>query len=224
MATNRIFSESEAAELIQRAAKLQERLANNEQTSLGVTLDELKKMAEDCGLDPSLIDQALVEPEDHSKASFLNLAEEHERVFEGELDANNMADVIESLASFVKLTPMIAIGKTQRFQVSNFNVFGQLGLSSRNGRTKLTFKQIPFMAYFVGLHVPLILSLVIGINLIASGHVIPGFATMFGLLGFGVFLFVRLAKLGKRKARELVEAMTTHISQALGQTNPKSER
>jgi hypothetical protein len=215
MSERNIYSEAEAAKILEKAARLQERLDPANGSTPGVTLDELKRMAQECGISVAAVEQALIAPEDKTRSGFMNLSEEQERVFEGELDENNMADVIDSVMPVAKMAPILTMGKTYRFQVSSGMIFGQLTLSSRNGRTRLTFRQVPFIAYFVGMHLPLILSIVGGASFLAHGRIVLGLSVLFGLLAIGMFLFTTLAKVGKRKARELVDRMSENIAESL---------
>ena len=61
--TNRIFSEEEVQKLIKRAAELEaERsVAGRDSSENGLTIDELKNIASNSGLDPQLIEQAASE-------------------------------------------------------------------------------------------------------------------------------------------------------------------
>jgi hypothetical protein len=59
---NRIFSEDEVQKLIKRAALLEaERSVAGRSRENGLTIDELKKVVSEAGLDPELIDQAVSE-------------------------------------------------------------------------------------------------------------------------------------------------------------------
>jgi hypothetical protein len=59
---NRIFSEDEVQKLIKRAAMLEaERSVAGRSRENGLTIDELKKVVSEAGLDPELIDQAVSE-------------------------------------------------------------------------------------------------------------------------------------------------------------------
>lgn len=210
----KIYSESEVSKLLQRAAEIQEKETTAGYTP-GVTLDELQRIAQECGISLAALDQALIQPESESKSSFLNLVETQERVFEGELDFTSLDDVIEALGDNVKIQTVQQFGRSIKAQVSSGTVFGRLELSAKNGRTKLKFRQIPFIAYFAGLHAPLILSFVLGMNFLARGHIVPGLAALFGLLAFGLLLFSFLAKQGKIKARELVDRLADQIGNTL---------
>jgi hypothetical protein len=215
MPEQKIFSETEAAKIIERASHIQERMENTVDTAPGITLEELRKIALECGLTPEAFERALIEPEDKTKTSFLNLVEETERVFDGEIDTDSLGELLDELSRNARFVTQASVGKMQRFQVSKGLVFGQLGISSRKGRTKITFKQTPFYAYFIGLHMPLILSIALGASLFAKGNTSIGLATILGLLSFGVFAFSMLAKTGKKKAREFVDDISEKVSHFL---------
>lgn len=211
----KIYSESEVSRILQKAVEIQEKESGTGYAS-GVTLEELQRIAQECGIEASALQTALVQPEEETKASFFNFVETHERVFEGELDLSRTDEVIEAFGDKVKAQGMITIGRTVRIQVISGAVFGTLELTSRNGRTKLKFRQTPFIAYFAGLHLPLILSIVAGSSLMASGRVLMGLASLIGILGIGMLLFTTIANGGKRKARVLVDQLSDRIGEMIG--------
>lgn len=208
----KIYSESEVSPILLKAAEIQERDNATNYTS-GVTLDELQRIARELGISDAALQAALTQPAEETKSSFLNLIEEQERVFDGELDMDRLDEVVEVLGEGVRLQVMPHVGRTLKAQVSAFGsgVFGTLEIVSRNGRTKLKFRQTPFVAYFAGLHIPLILSIVGAANFMAHGMVLAGLLSMLGLLAIGFSLFYFIAQGGKKKARKLVDKMADRL-------------
>lgn len=221
--SNKIFSETEVSRLLQRAAEIQEKDSTTSYTP-GVTFEELQRIATECGISLDALEKAMIQPEQETKLSFLNLVETHERVFEGEIDFDNLDEVMESLGENVRFQTVQQFGRSIKAQVSSGTVFGRLELSARNGRTKLRFRQIPFIAYFAGLHAPLIASFVVGMNFLARGYLVPGLASLVGLLAFGLLLFTYLAKVGKKKARTFVDRMSDQITESLANQASVRER
>lgn len=209
-----IYSESEISQILQTAAKLQEQETASGYAP-GVTFDELQRIAAECGISEEALRMALVQPEQKSEESFLNLVETQERVFDGELDFDRLDEIVDALGPNVKLQFSQQLGRSMRARVTSGTVFGDMELSSRNGRTKLRFRQTPFVAYFAGLHGPLILSFVVGANMIARGLVWPGLIALIGLLTIGGFVFRMLAEGGKKKARKLMDVVSTAIQNCI---------
>ncbi len=224
----RIFSEKEASEILQRAAKLQETSADGSYTP-GVTIDELARIATEAGIDRKYLEAALTAPTSASvKTSLLNLIEEHELVIDGELDAEGLAELVDELRQVSKVRMVSAVGNSCQGVVSKGTAYGEFQVSSRRGRTRIRLKQTPFVAYFMGLHVPLILSLALGANFAAHGLVWPALFGALGLFIAGCGAFYYLAKRGKEQARQLfatigerlreVLSLKTHTAQSANET------
>ncbi|MEQ1823103.1 MAG: hypothetical protein ABL949_11375 [Fimbriimonadaceae bacterium] len=209
-----IYSESEISKILQTAAKIQEQESASAY-SPGVTFEELQRIAAECGISEDALKLALTQPEQKSEESFMNLVETHERVFDGELDLDRLDEVVEALGPNVKLQFSQQLGRSMKARLTSGTVFGDLEISSRNGRTKLRFRQTPFVAYFAGLHGPLILSFVIGAGMMGKGYVWPGLMTVIALLTVGGLIFRTLAQGGKKKARKLVDEVSVAIQNCI---------
>lgn len=215
MEEQQLFSEQEASQILDRAVRLQE-LGSPTYTP-GVTFDELKRIASEVGISEDILRQAIHQPKDNSRPHFFALAETFERVFEGELDRDRMDEVVEALREHVRVNGA-PLGKSLQLQLNKGVVFGRAELGSRNGRTRLKFTQVPFVAYFAGLHGPLILGVVAGANMMAQGLTAPGLAVLLGVPLLGLAAFAKMAVIGRRKAREMFEAVSRDIQGILAQT------
>jgi hypothetical protein len=210
---NQRFSEEEANAIIQHAAELQARVGGGGDRSSGISLADLKKIAEETGIDPQFIEQALVLPKAKTKSNLLS----EEFIFEApgtftEEDKTALVDLLREQG--VRLQASSTLGSSIATQVVKGTVYGQLTIQSRQGRSKLTFRQIPFIAYFAGLHLPLILSFVCAFPLISKLGVL-GAAIDALILTLGVFLFVTFMKMGRKSARELFDNLSREAQQLL---------
>ncbi len=228
--SNKYFSEKEAADLVVRAAKLQEKAGGGEYTP-GISYEELEKMAAEAGIDPAFLSQAMQgTPSGEEEAkTFLGIPlwTEFERVVEVELPPENFDVVSEILPARIRGTggrgPGMSnvgmqVGRTLQMQISRFPAQGQLKLTSRNGRTRITTRQSALLPYFAGLHAPLILSF-ISLMMLLDGKNSPNvnptvnIAFAVGLLAVGIVAFTILSKVGQKKMRELTDQIAERVQE-----------
>lgn len=208
----RIYSEKEAAELLQKAAKLQEQ-GDGTGYSAGVTLEELRRIAEEAGIAPDFLDKAIADGKAPRKeASLFNLVEETEQVVEGEIAPSETDLVVQAMRREGTVQALQQIGRTTTAQVMKGPMSARVDVSSRQGRTRVQVRSSPLMAYFLGLHTPLILATVAG-PVVGRANPLAGIACSAGLLLAGWFGFTGLAKVGKRKAREMGERIAAKVEE-----------
>jgi hypothetical protein len=227
----RYFSEQEAADLVVRAAKLQEK-SGGEKYTPGISYDELQKMAAEAGIDPEYLGQALagVPTGDETAKSFLGipLSTEFERVVDFELPPESFDVVADFFPPKVMghgpQGPRMVnvgqqVGRTLMMQISQWPTFGQLRMTSRNGRTRITTKATAFLAYFVGLHVPVIISFIL-LMMLMPGQTRPTslnpavvLPTVMALMSAGIGLFTWMSRAGQRKMREITDAIAERVAQ-----------
>ncbi|MFM9873764.1 MAG: hypothetical protein ACKVQS_09910 [Fimbriimonadaceae bacterium] len=224
------FSEKEAADLVVKAAKLQEKAGGSDYTP-GISFDELAKMASEAGIDPSFLSQAMqgVPTGDEEVRSFLGipLSTEFERVVDVELPPENF-DVVSEMfpPRFMGQGPHGArmtnvgqqVGRSLMMQLNQWPAFGQLKLTSRNGKTRITTKSTAFLAYFVGLHAPLILSFVLTMMMLPgerSANVNPAVLVpiIVCLMTAGMAAFTWISKAGQKKMRELTDLIAERVQE-----------
>jgi hypothetical protein len=224
MSQKKIYSETEVSSILKKAVEIQEKDTTTAYAS-GITLEELQRIARECGIEESALSAALIQPEEETKSSFLNFVETHERVFEGELDFSRTDEVVEALGD-VKIQNVQTFGRTMRAQVMSGSIFGTMEITARNGRTKLKFRQTPFVAYFAGLHLPLILSFVSVAALAGKGQLLAGLGLMIAFLVLGLALFSTIANVGKKKARTLVDKLSEQVGNLIAEqqvSNPEAK-
>lgn len=228
--SKRYFSEKEAADLVVRAAKLQEKAGGDAYTP-GVSFEELEKMAAEAGIDSAFLNQAMagVPSGEEDAKTFLGipLSTEFERVVDVELPPENF-DVVSEMfpPRFMGQGPHGArmmnvgqqVGRSLMMQLNQWPAFGQLKLTSRNGKTRITTKSTAFLAYFVGLHAPLILSFVLTMMMMPgerSANVNPAvlIPIIVCLMTAGMAAFTWISKAGQKKMRELTDLIAERVQE-----------
>ena len=205
----RVFSEQETSEVLQRAAKLQESATDGAYTP-GVTRDELERIAVEAGIDPKFIEKALTDFDENTpKKGWLNLSEQYERVVEGEVDPNDFDEVLRDLkpAGRGGMRGATQVGRTVSMQTFYDGAMCYVELTSRNGRTRIKVRSVPFVAYFMSLHPALLLGLPISIVLGKSVGALAGLFTFIALMLTGIAGFAGLTKKGHRSAKKLIDVL-----------------
>lgn len=204
MSKKRVFSEQEATEIMQRAVRLQESSQSGGGYTPGVTLEELKRIAEEAGIDVQYLDKAVIgiDIEEKSTTGIFNLTEEFERVVEGEMDPEDFDKILHLVRRGGK-GGMVQVGRTLTGQGNVGVHVVQINIESRKGRTRVKVKYIPLTAYFIGLHGPIIFSVIALGGLIEGGQPWLGAAVAAGLLGVGGTVFKWLVRTGREAAKKL---------------------
>ncbi len=226
----RMFSEKEAAELVVKAAKLQEDSNSGSDYSPGISMDELMRMAQDVGVDEHYLREALRgTPEAHQTAGFrflgVPLSTEFERIVDGELAPENFDLISEQFfkpGSFggrarglgQGLVPM-QVGRTMQGQVQSGTAFGPLRVTSRNGRTRIWAKQTMFVPFMTAMYPSLLVSFILTMATFASAkHPIPyevGATVIGAILTVGSLVFRRMLQGGTEKMKILVDSAADAI-------------
>ena len=110
---------------------------------------------------------------------------------------------MDQVRGLVKLQRAQTFGKSIEAEAWRGGVCGTLKVSSNRGRTRISFRQIPFMAYLAGLHLPLILSIPVALGLGFHGNIPAAILVPLAMLTAGGSVFYMVAQAGKRRAREL---------------------
>jgi hypothetical protein len=209
-ADKHVFSEQETSQILQKAARLQE--ASSEDTYRpGVTREELERIAAEAGIDPKFVGKALLALEDEPKKSWLNLSESFERVIEGEVDPNDFDEIFRDLKPANNRMAAQQIGRTVTMQTFYGGAMCNVEISSRQGRTRVKVKSVPFVAYFLSLHPTLILGIVAGVNFGVHGNALIGLLVFAILSLLGITGFAALVKRGHRSARKLVDVLEKRV-------------
>lgn len=232
MDNNRIFSEQEAAEIMQRAVRLQEQSHQSVDYTPGITVQELRKIALEAGIDASYIEKAIagIDSVEKSNVGPFNLTEEFVRVVEGEINPDDF-DKILLLFSHSNKNQLKQIGRSLTGHATTGSHFMGLSVESRNGRTKICAKYMPIFAYLIGLHGPLIASAILLATQIGAGRPWLGVGLAAGLLGIGAFVFRSLVYAGRKAVKimtsriaEVVEAESSTVRENLSKTKVVTEQ
>jgi len=217
-----VFSEQEVSQILQHAVRLQEEAEGSEYTP-GVTYDELVRIADEAGIDRSCLERALAAPQTTvPKHSLFNLIEEQDKVLEGELDDDGLSELMDQVRRLVKLNRAQTFGKSIEAEAFGGGVCGTLKVSSKRGRTRIGLRQTPFIAYFAGLHVPLVASIPVALGLGFHGNLLAAVLVPLAMLTAGGSVFYAVAQAGKRKARELFAKIVGIASSELERTKGRA--
>lgn len=175
MANESLFTESEIAELVRRAAELQEQ-GSKEGYVPGVTRDELVRMAQEAGIDPAFMLKAIDEKRNPivgtaaPKGKF-QWKTEVERVLPVEVDPENYDIVTENVKVVPSMTTqhgvttggLSVLGRTISGTISSTWDNPSFKITSRGGRTSLKVASTVSSACIGVLAIiPLMLSAVVG--------------------------------------------------------------
>lgn len=197
-----VFSEQQVSAILRRAVELSEK-QNEEGYTPGITKDELIRIAQEVGLSPEHLEQAIREagsnPEFRKK---FNLVEEFEEVVDGEIPPENFDVLTPNLRTFGRGSGIRQIGRSLQGRVWTGGGTGSLTVTSRNGRTRIEGKSNPLGAVLLSLY-PAFIGMVISAGVLGDNHLasyIPVAIAGFGAAGVaGFFAMVRKGQEGMRK-------------------------
>lgn len=224
---HRMFNEKEAAEIVVKAARLQEQAADT-RYSPGMSYEELKRMAADVGVDEEYLRKALVDtPESHESRGLTffgaPLSVEFERVVDGELDPENFDVVSEVFYRSAwqghkrrHLAIPSQVGRTLQGQVQAGTAFGQLRVTARNGRTRIWARNTMFVPFMTTLYPSLLISFFITLATFVADNPANPWVTMpllAAVLGTGLSLFRYLLLSGSNKMRSMVDEAAEAVAE-----------
>lgn len=216
-AEKRVFSEQEVAEIIRRAAELQE--GSKESAAdyrLGITREELERAAIEVGVSPQFLQQAIRERLSGSQPNRrgLQLAPEEERVVEGELDPENFDVVFESVPMrHSRRFPVTQVGRSLSGQARTGSGIATVNIHSRNGRTRVRVKPFLFLEA-LGTFYPAFLASMIGGPLIAqAGGSLLAAGSAVGAWLLATAGFLKWTGVSRRNASKLAD----HIEAAIAE-------
>ncbi|MCB8933008.1 MAG: hypothetical protein H6534_06150, partial [Chthonomonadaceae bacterium] len=213
----RVFSEKEASEIVQRAARLHEAaFESSTPYTPGITREELVRIAKEIGVDPKFIEQAILEgagPE--SRKGVLHLTEEFEQVVQGELSPDRFDLVLDELKVMNRHQGVGATQVGRTLQATHWTGLSQaqVQITSRSGRTRVNVKSNALFAWLFALHPAFILSVIALAStgehgMIATGLAITGVLAAAGWTGFRALL-----KKGHPRAGQLAERLSRTIAE-----------
>ncbi|HRF59250.1 MAG TPA: hypothetical protein PLH94_04970 [Fimbriimonadaceae bacterium] len=216
----KLYSEAEVSKIIQRAVELQEAGTDATSYTPGVTTEELQKMAEELGVDPRYLEEAMREQIDGASSQERKGAEE-ERVVEGEVSPEDFDILLQSMRTVsMKNNPTAQIGRTLQTNAFAGGGMHKVEITSRNGRTRIKAKNFPFVQFMSTLYPAFILSAVGAPQIANAGHPNLAIGLAIGAIGAAWLAFklwndrakkglVRLADGLAARVQELAKPTTT---------------
>jgi len=246
--SQRFFNEKEAAELVLKAAKLQEQSSEGSGSyAPGISFDELARMAAEAGVDPSYLQKALEGVPEKSEVAktFLGipLSTEFERIIDGELPPENFDVISEGLPASVGSrgahgTRMhnvgMQVGRSMQMQLAKGAAFGSLRVTSRSGRTRISTRQGLFIPFMAGLYPALMIAFITLMMLVdgdtsANANPAVNIPIAIATLIAGLVAFALLARSGQNKMREITDSIADRVQEEtdllrdrLGETENKA--
>lgn len=212
----RVFSEQEVADIVQRAAKLQEEANTNKAYTPGVTREELERAANEMGVAQEFLEQAIREKlaGGPPKKAFLKT---EERIVEGEMDPGDFDLILEHVKTMAgKGHPTSQVGRMLTAHVSNGAGMAKMSVHSRNGRTRITVKPIPIFEILGTFYPAFVASVISGASLAERGMPMlwaPIAATAMGIASFGFFKWMgRSREKAAQIADKIQEVVEDHVS------------
>lgn len=217
----RVFSEQEVADIVQRAAKLQEESATAAKAyKPGVSRAELERAATEVGIAPEFLDLAIREKlAGGQPRSFFGLAQPVERVVEGEIDPQDFDLILENIRIWSsRRAPVTQVGRTLHARAFTGSGAASIDVQSRNGRTRVRVKPFPIFE-ILGTFYPAFLATMMAAGpLAAAGHGIEA-----GVVGIGSFLaalggFAFWSRKSNRAAARLADKIQSNIADQVAST------
>lgn len=219
MANEPVFSEQEASKIIQRAVELSEQ-ENTEVYKPGVTRDELERIAKEVGVPTAALARAIAEAaKAHPGRQPFRLAEEFERVVEGELDPSQYDLVIDGLKPMAKAGQPLASQVGRTLSMTTWTGVGQakVDLTSRNGRTKVKVRSNALLQAVMTLHPAFITSIIAMGALTERGMAGLGAGIAIAAMSVGATLFSILTRRGHQKAEHLADQLKDKIQETIAE-------
>jgi hypothetical protein len=215
----KVYSEKEAAEILQRAVALQESSQDGENLpetyTPGITDEELRRIAQESGLDLQYLEMAIAAgpPPPPAKKVFLDWNRDHEHVIDGEFPVDKFDMILDEVGpSNGRSMGLRQVGRSIEGQFVRGFGFGKLRLTTRQGRTRLNVRSTSFLPFMVFLYPCLLVGLILGVLLTAFGNIIPGLAILIGAPLIGL-LGMRLSqKKAHGDVAKLVDRLVEVIS------------
>lgn len=166
--SNPVFSEQQVQEILKRAVQLHEDSQSTTYTA-GITLEELNRIAEELGVSPTYLEQAIRESKVPEVKAKISLVKEFEEVVDGEIDPDNF-DVLTPLFRTVhSQNAPRQVGRSLQAQSWSGIGYASVDVTSRNGRTKIRARSLPLGPFLLGAYPAFIAAIVTTAALGKSG-------------------------------------------------------
>lgn len=216
MSDHRVYSESEATEIVRRAVEIQEQKAKDaDKYTPGVTREELERVAKEIGLSPDALERAIEELRANpgQKKSRFSMKEEVERVIDRELSPDDFDLVAEILRTKSSQTIPSQVGRTLQSKVMVAGSVADIAVTSRNGRTRINVRSMPLLGTIFGSLLAFYGLIFGGVLIGEHGNIAAGIAVMlFGMIA-GVALFSGLLKSGRKGTQKLADDLAKRVEE-----------
>lgn len=216
--SKRVFSEQEVAEIIRRAAELQEHSSDRQADyRLGVTRDELERAAQEVGVAPEFLKQAIEEKLAgvRPRRGFA-IAPEEERVVEGEIDPKDFDLILEHLpVRASRRHPVTQVGHYMSLRARNGIGIAGVDIHSRNGRTRIRVKPIPIFEAILTFYPAFLATMIAAAPLAEAGQGL--LSALIATLAWGgaIFGFLGLTRKARHNASRLADTLVTAVSEEI---------
>lgn len=205
---SRQFSDKDALAILKRAADLQQQAVSGSVPE-GVSLSDLKRIAEESGIDPTYVEQALIQQAAAPVKG--GRGKPMEALIPGELAADRLDVISDILSSHRGFKPMTQVGRTVQGLVQSSWGPMELQASSRNGKTKVTVRPMLGQTFMMTGYTPALLAFL---------ALIFGFAFRSPLIGLGVaaalgVLSWQLTAFGFKKAEDSAGEVLKKLSEGI---------
>ena len=224
----RVYNEKEIQALLRQAAALQ---AARRDFTTGLTLEEIRRVAEDAGIDPHFVEQAALGaplPRREQKGGFWGGAYklEAERVVGHEVDAEEWGEMVHEIRrAFGTTGDVREVGRGFEWlygypQYGSSYIYGHVSVTPRRGRTRLhatrklsnqsTVFLIPFFLLFPA----------IGLGILAGVGKVSVFLPILLVLATALSFWGARAWFGNlsRDAQQQLDEMMTRLEQIAGES------
>lgn len=156
MSNGRIYSEKEALQLVQLAAKLQQDEPDSGH-GVGISYEELERISKESGIDPKYLQLAL---ERKQAGGSGHPGQEVERIVEGEVDPADFDVIYEVLGQSGNAPQQMVTQVGRSVQGMKMVPWGvaNISISSRKGRTRISLRPIPAQTFMMTAFTPLLLA------------------------------------------------------------------
>ena len=217
MAQREVFSEQQVTDIIRRATELSEKGPLAEGYTPGITREDLDKIANEIGVDPRCLEQAILESRQNTgrKPGF-HLSEEYERVVDGELDPSEYDLILEFVRTVGRFGPQVSqVGRSIRARAWAGGSPQSVTVTSRNGRTKVKVRSIPAIGMIVGGYSAFLGSILTAPPLLEHHQYGPAFTAFAAFIAMGVGIGGVLIRMGQRGAQKLADRIRERIEEEL---------
>lgn len=226
-APRKLFSEKEVGRILKRATELHE--AQGPADTMGLSLDEVRQIATEMGVDPRYVAAAMADVErgvgEGERFHWLGapISYEMERVVEGDVTEEQWEEMVDAIhRSFNLVGASGQVGRLLEWTHNSRRQQVQVRVVSREGKTRIRiYSRYPKTAA-VTFAIPIALSYMITTLFMAAmgGFDPSGFAALvFGLMGTVFllmrFVFGRMVDAKKSKARRLLNQLEQIVTEPM---------